>query len=591
MFMTPKLHIKRRTMRLSIIIFVRYFPFVLLATMASTLLLIGAILPLQGIGVYHALLTHLHSLGRLVLLPTHLLFPGLAIGLVRPAFPLALKSTNPISWKETALLLSALLNIFLIYIIALRSLPALISRRFLFISTLLLGFMSLWIPVVTSSDIFSYIAYARIDVVYHHNPLTTWPASILSDPVIPYVYWVNQPSAYGPVWAGITSCLQAVAGGTGIASIVRMVLLLRLLGLAMHLGSTGLIWHLSGHLLRLTGNISREQRMRATLAFAWNPLLLFEACVNAHVDTTILFFILLGIGVLLYRPRTVVLSFVLAALIFALVTCIKLNFVLLVPGLLLYIWQQSRRIPPVLASMAAYIGSIILLYAPFWQGGNVLYVIRINPATTRNFNSMADFANQLYASIVPVHVYSLGRALYTSVSENATHTASIVIFLLLYVILCWRAFRHPGQIDSLPGLIGWMALVWLLYCAFGSPWFWPWYLVTFFGLFALIEAIHGGTSWSFAFFKLPAAVRLLAFSAFSVYCLYTWGPTHTAIDVVQSFLLTNLRGLWIWILPLFALRIPLKRAIPMRFRLFVLPGKSARPSHRGASRYPGNPVP
>ena len=572
---------KQRSTHFSIVIFVRYFPFVLLALMACSLLLINAILPLQGIGEYDALLSRLHTLGQQAFLPTHLLFPGLPIGFERAIAPLAWKSTNAISWKETALLFSAMLSIFLLYIMALRSLPVLVSRRFLFISTFLLGFTCLIMPIVTSSDIFSYIAYARIGVVYHQNPLTTWPASILSDPVMPYVYWVNQPSAYGPVWAGITSLLQWVAGGTGIGSVVRMVILLRLLGLAMHLGSTALVWHLGGQLQRLTGNISSNQRMRAALAFGWNPLLLFEACVNAHIDTTILFFILLGIWALLSKPVARVPSYILAIVVFALVAAIKLNFILLLPGLLLYVWYQSRRIAPVLASIAAYFGSIVLLYAAFWQPG-LLDIIRINPASTRNINSLADFVNQFYSSIVHVRVYSLGRALYTSVSENATHIASIALFLILYSILCWRAFRRPGQVDSVPGLIRWMALVWLLYCAVGSPWFWPWYLVAFFGLFALLEALHGETSWSFSFFKLPAAVRLLAFSSFSFYCFYAWGPAHTAIFGDQGLLLTALRGLWIWLLPLLALRLPPRRAAEIPLKPFAPRDKSAEPSRPGA---------
>src|SRR2546421_5654054 len=95
---------KQRSTHFSIVIFVRYFPFVLLALMACSLLLLNAILPLQGIGEYDALLSRLHTLGRLAFLPTHLLFPGLVIGLGRSDFPLAWKSTNSISWKETALL-------------------------------------------------------------------------------------------------------------------------------------------------------------------------------------------------------------------------------------------------------------------------------------------------------------------------------------------------------------------------------------------------------------------------------------------------------------------------------------------------------
>src|SRR5205807_5635077 len=92
---------------------------------------------------------------------------------------------------------------------------------------------------------------------------------------------------------------QWLALAFGFKSILSMVLLLRLFGLAMHLGSTQLLWVLSGRLQRLYGSISPRLRTLAILAFAWNPLLLFEAAVNAHCDTTILFFVLLAIWLLI----------------------------------------------------------------------------------------------------------------------------------------------------------------------------------------------------------------------------------------------------------------------------------------------------
>src|SRR5437764_15486701 len=89
---------KQRSTHFSIVIFVRYFPFVLLALMACSLLLINAILPLQGIGEYDALLSRLHTLGQLAFLPTHLLFPGLPIGFDRSTSLFSWKFTNAIMW-------------------------------------------------------------------------------------------------------------------------------------------------------------------------------------------------------------------------------------------------------------------------------------------------------------------------------------------------------------------------------------------------------------------------------------------------------------------------------------------------------------
>src|SRR5207302_7069741 len=77
-----------------------------------------------------------------------------------------------------------------------------------------------------------------------------------------------------------------------------------LFGLLMHILSTILIWSISAHLLARKGLATPVQRMRATLAFAWNPLLLFEACVNAHNDEAVLFFVLLAIWFLVRHMGT-----------------------------------------------------------------------------------------------------------------------------------------------------------------------------------------------------------------------------------------------------------------------------------------------
>ncbi len=550
--MAQPLSLARIRMRLFSLSFILPPCFVLL--MGGSLIFLAAILPLQGIGANDALLSH----GNAIFLePTHLLFPGQAIRMILPSTAKTWHSNNMLSWRETGILFFLFLNVFLLYLLALFLLPGKIRLKYILISVSLLGLICVFFPVVTSSDVFSYIAYARIGVIYHHNPLTTWPASIINDQVITYIYWVNQPSAYGPVWAMITSFLQWILGLNGPAGILRMLMALRFLGLGMHLGSTALIWSISGYLQRQSGFLSHEQRARATLAFALNPLLLFEAAVNAHVDATLLFFILLSIWVMARRERPSFQAYLVAGLLLALATCIKINVVLLAPALFIYLWKvRSWHFWRVLAVAVTYGATIVLLYAPFWDKGRLLAVLKFNPATYRNINSVPEFVNRLFNALTffnPVKL-SYGAA---SPSEHVTHAVSMILFALIYLALCWVALR-PGRVDTLPKLIGWMAVSWLLYCFIGSPWFWPWYLVTFLGLFAILESLHTET-WISGRFKLPLAVRLLTFSGLTLYCFYTWGGIHTTLPGFPAFEIGFARGLWMWILPVVALRIPWKR--------------------------------
>jgi hypothetical protein len=575
--------------------YTRFFPYATLFAMICAILLMDAILPLRDLWFHEAQLT---QLGIWPVVPSLVLFPGWT---VIPPIPQPHVNGVPdvlSSWGTLAMLLGAFVAVFLTYIFALRRLPTRISRRFVINSTLVLGLLFMLIPVVTSPDLYSYIAYARAAVVYGLNPLTVTPRVIHNDVIYNYVLWVDQPSAYGPSWTLLTCLFQWTLSLCKLGNyILAMVLTLRAWGLLMHLGSVALIWSISGSLQRLHGIVSQEKRLRATLAFAWNPLLLLEACTNAHNDTTLLFLILLAIWFLVHaqlapetRPASrwtawlnpalrAHLTYLAPAILLALGTCLKINLVLLVPGLFFYQWLQEaeqpirQRVKRVGSSVAVYGGLILGLYAPFWQGGAIFDVFQVNPATYRTINTLPDTLSHLYNGIVANFGFPVGNAI-GSPAERFLHTLTMGIFVLLYAGLCWQALREPTTLRSVHGLVRWLAVTWLLYCAIGSPWFWPWYMITFFGLYALFEAskpaqvvleeeytgpISRQASISRAFKQMqnlllhPRVVRMLAFSMFTLYCFTTWGPLHSFVPGLPGFIWSYLDGVWAWVLPLLGL--------------------------------------
>jgi len=547
----------------------RCIPMAFLFAMVCAILLMDAILPLRDLWFKEALLT---QLGWWPVTLSLLLFPGRSLIPPVPQIPVIGLPEISQSWEQIPLYLGAVLVICAIYLVALRRLPKLVTFRFIRNSTLLFGFLFILIPIVTSADVFSYIAYARMGVIHHLNPLTTLPTAIHTDIAYKYLSWTDQPSAYGPTWVMLTSAWQWLFASLRLDFLLLMVLALRVQGLIMHLISTMLVWSIGGYLQQLDGNISSTKRLFATLAFAWNPLLLFEACVNAHADTTLLTLILLSIWFLArnvahssshsspqpgHSKINVLLaniasdsnkSIILAASMLALATCLKINVVLLAPALILYAWAQgpvTGRFKRIAAASATYVCICLLLYAPFWQGGAILHTLTINPAANRSINSPSAFVGHAYIAVVNNLGYALGESI-GSPAERITHTVSIGIFLAIYVLLCYRIIRKPARVSSLRGMIGWMAVTWLIYCALGSPWYWPWYIVTFFGLFALIETEANYNSRGIATYF----VRLLTFSLFIIYGLNSWGPTHSFVPGFPGFEWSYLNGLLVWGIPL-----------------------------------------
>lgn len=524
-------------------------PLVILLAMECAFILVGAILPLYGLWFTTS---QLADLSQWLLLPTRLLFPGQPLNPTLFHFYDAPPPFLDQSWRATVWLFGSFACVLLVYLLALRYLPQRISCRYILISVLLLGLTSALIPNVTSPDLYSYISYARMGVLYHLNPLTTIPKAIRSDAVYPLLYWVDQPSAYGPTWALITSALQWITNIFGTEKLAPMVLALRLLALAAHLWSTLLVWSIGGSLQRSQGFRSQRLRTLATLAFAWNPLLLFEASVNAHNDAVVLLFLLLALWFIV-RATPSSRDYLYATLMLALGTCLKVNVALLFPGLLLFLLTQPHKLRRISTVTAIYVGVIVLLYAPFWQQGQLLVVLRVNPGTNRDINTLADFLTRLYNSITQLFGAAPAPEI-GSFAENITRTLSLLLFILLYGLLCWRSLRAPGSINTPLALIRWMTIAWFLYTIVGAPWFWPWYTVIFFGLFALIEAASKdngqlslrGPNW----LRLPLATRLFAFSLLSLYCIYTWAPYATPLPGLAGSRWAYVRGLWVWLVPL-----------------------------------------
>ena len=543
----------------------------IVVAMLCCYLIVDAVLPIYGLWFHTA------SLGMWSTLPSRLLFPGWQLTPTLSGISNGIAPPFALSWKTTGVFLLAIILIFLCYLLALRLLPARVGIRFAMLSTALLGLVLLFAPVVTSQDIYSYIIYARMQVLYHLNPLITSPMSILHDPTYAHLYWTNQPSAYGPTWIALTSLLQWTTTPFGTASLMPMMLSLRAFALLAHLGSTLLLWSLAGTLQHLYGYKNKRQRVLAVLAFAWNPLLLFEASVNGHNDIVMLFFVLLALWCLLrfthHAGWSSTVGYVLTAFIFALATCLKVNVILLVPGLLLFVWWQAHSVPMRLRSitlmLAVYILTIPVLYAPFWSHGSILLILSVNPGTSRAINSLPEFLSHLYNSLVTHSTQESGF-----LAETVLRFVSEAGFVVAYLGLCWYGLRRRDA--SFERMIRWMIVAWLLYCFLGSPWFWPWYLVIFFGLFALLEAIPNN---EFLQLKSPLsvvqrcivdvrernsftihrwttdkansgvvlAVRILTFCMLSLYCFYAWSPYGSFVPILFHFRWAYLRGLWAWL--------------------------------------------
>lgn len=495
----------------------------------------------QHFWFYQALLSHFHLVSQRNMAHVSDAVPFDGITFMRYA------------WYFTAIFVV----IWLLYLCAISVLPTRITLRFIMCSTAVIGLGYCFVPVLTSQDVLSYIAYARMVVLYHLDPLVNSPYVIRSDYIYHFLYWMDQPSVYGPLWILLTAMVQVLALFLGFKYALSMEIFLRLLSLLVFLASVYLVWLLSGRLQGIDdgelAHVARVQRLRATMAFAWNPLLLIEACVNAHNDITILFLILCAVWFLFpHSPDGEPQPFVWSAVFLGLAACIKISYIILIPGLLLYVlfstvdtlpWLQ-RLYNVAVAAIVAF-GVIVVIHMPFWHHGTLLNVFKVTPSASRDINSIYEFGVNI------LHLLGFAALHHTSDHgapvEVYSHWLSDLFFVLIYGWIFFYTLRNPRLIRTPLALVSWLAFVWLCYCCLGSPWFWPWYMILFFGLLTLVEACQVDNHvipFTLNGFDMGLVNRSLSLGLFGLYGLWNF------YNLLPAYRLHYLSSQLSWLVPL-----------------------------------------
>jgi hypothetical protein len=124
-------------------------------------------------------------------------------------------------------------------------------------------------PPLLLTDVFNYLAFARLGVQHGLNPYLNAPADVPHDSILPYVTWRRHRSAYGPLFTLLTY-------PTAWLGIVGGVWALKAVTVAAAVWCAGLVGACAERLGRSPG--------RAVLLMGLNPILLVYAVGGAHND-------------------------------------------------------------------------------------------------------------------------------------------------------------------------------------------------------------------------------------------------------------------------------------------------------------------
>jgi alpha-1,6-mannosyltransferase len=286
-------------------------------------------------------------------------------------------------------------------------------------------------PILLSTDVFSYIAYARMGVEHGLNPYLHGPIAIASDPVYQYVGqdWKHVATAYGPLYTLLSYPLAPL----GLKGALWGMKLEALLASA---GTLALTWHCA----RVRG----MDPVRALLLVGANPLYIIYGLGGAHNDLIMLLLMMAAVGFTLAgREASAAASVVAGALV-------KATVAVLLPFMIL----SKRRLRPLLGAAAALVVGALIGYAVFGiHGIDVVAALNRDAA----FVSTDSFATEI------AHLFGKPGVF------PVDHTLLKVALVLIAAHLLWRTWRGYDWVAA----SGWT----LLAISVTSTWLLAWYIL------------------------------------------------------------------------------------------------------------------
>jgi hypothetical protein len=291
-------------------------------------------------------------------------------------------------------------------------------------------------PILLSTDVFSYIAYARMGLEHGLNPYTHGPVAIVGDPIYRYVGhdWDLVATAYGPLYTLLSYPLAPLG-------IVGALWGMKLEALLASAATLALIWR-----------CARERGfdpVAAIVIVGANPLYVIYGLGGAHNDLIMMLAMMAAVSLVVTgtpsgRREAGAAVWVVAGALIKATVAVMLPFMIL----------SSRRLAPVLGAIAAIVLGALIGYAAFGiHGIDVVAALNRDAA----FVSTDSFATEI--------AHLLGKPGVFPVDHDLLKAALVLIVLHLL----WRTWRGYDWVAA----SGWA----LLAISVTSTWLLAWYIL------------------------------------------------------------------------------------------------------------------
>jgi hypothetical protein len=297
-------------------------------------------------------------------------------------------------------------------------------------------------PVLLSTDVFSYVAYARMGVEHGLNPYTHGPDAIVHDPIYRYVGhdWDRVATAYGPLYTLLSYPLAPLG-------VVGALWAMKLEALLASAGTLALTWRCA----RARG----FDPVAAILVVGANPLYFLYALGGAHNDLIMMLAMMAAVSLVVMAPsagpsthsarrEAGAAAWIVAGALTKATVAVLLPFMIV----------SKRRLAPILGTVAALALAAVVGYAVFGiHGINIVAALNRDAA----FVSTDSFANEI--------AHLLGKPGVFPIDHDLLKAALV----LIVGHLLWRTWRGYDWVAA----SGWA----LLAISVTSTWLLAWYIL------------------------------------------------------------------------------------------------------------------
>ena len=286
-------------------------------------------------------------------------------------------------------------------------------------------------PILLSTDVFSYIAYARMGVEHGLNPYTHGPISITQDPIYHYVGhdWKKVDTAYGPIYTLLTYPF-------GLLGVTGALWGMKVLAMLASAATLLLTWRCA--------RLRERDPVAAILLVGANPLYVIYALGGAHNDLIMMALMMAAVALTFARRDASAAATVVAGAL------VKATVAALLPFMILA--RRSGR--QVFGAIGALALGAIVAYAVFGVDGvNIVAALNRDAA----FVSSDSFATEI------AHLF--GKPGVFPIDHDLLKAMLVVIILHLL----WRTWRGYDWVAA----SGWA----LLAISVTSTWLLAWYIL------------------------------------------------------------------------------------------------------------------